>query len=350
MEKLTHREKLPMKMENEIQLSNQQIELGNIKTDTIKKHLLTRKIMFPGKINEDQNTFSVITSRIMGRVENLFIKSTGVVICKGQPLYELYSEDLNLIIAEMLEARKRKNLVKSAIIDYDRVIQGSKEKLFLYGLSKTEVEEIESADTIPYTIKILSRMEGVVYSIDINEGGYLMEGSPVFHIADYSILWMETEVYADYISQIKVGMDAMISLPALPERHFSGKVSFVNPEQFQASKIIISRVQIDNKNYTLKPGMLAYVYFPLSQKKVLSIPSEAILKDGNTAVVWIKSGTNKFKRSTVHIGIEGNGFSEILHGLKIGQEAVVSGAYLLNSEYIIKMGIIPMQDHGMHEM
>jgi membrane fusion protein, copper/silver efflux system len=210
--------------------------------------------------------------------------------------------------------------------------------------------DLENEKIQPYTVKILSKINGIIYSVDTKEGNYVMEGGDVFHLADFSTVWVEAQVYSDYMNEIKEGMEAKVLFPAFSGKEFSGKISFVNPELNPSSKINIIRVEIPNATLDIKPGMQAYVSLLLKQKSSLSLPTDAVIKDGKGSTVWLQTGHNLFKSVMVHTGLEANGYTEILHGLKKGDIVIVSGAYLLNSEYIFKKGTNPMEGHDMNKM
>lgn len=347
---LTEVKKAQQQNKDELQLSDQQIQLGNITTDSLREHLLGEDILLTGTIRPNQNTLASISSRVMGRIEKLYFKTTGDIITKGQPLYEIYSEDLNTIIREMLLAAEKKKSLKSIEIDYDKILQSARNKLLLYGLTEEQVKQIESEKVQPYTVNILSKINGVIYSVDMKEGNYVMEGADVFHLADFSTVWVEAQVYSDYVNEIKESMEAKILFPAFLGKEFSGKISFVNPELNPSSKINIIRVEIPNTNLEIIPGMQAYVSLLLKQKSALSLPTDAVIKDGKGSTVWLQTGHNMFKSVMVHTGLEANGYTEILHGLNKGDIVIVSGAYLLNSEYIFKKGTNPMEGHEMDNM
>ena len=347
---LTEVKKVMMEGVNELQLSDQQIQLGNITTDSLKEHWLGEDILLTGIINVNQNTLASISSRVMGRIEKLYFKTTGEIISKGQPLYEIYSEDLNSIIREMLLAASKKQSLKGNEIDYDKILQSARNKLLLYGLTEEQVKQIEDENNQPLTVKILSKIDGVIYSVDTKEGSYVMEGGDIFHLADFSSVWVEAQVYSDYMNEIKEKMEAKVVFSAFSGKEFFGQLSFVNPELNPSSKINIIRIEIPNTNLDIKPGMQAYVSLLLKQKSALSIPTDAIIIDGKGSTVWLKTGHNKFKSVMVQTGLEANGYTEILQGLNKGDIVIVSGAYLLNSEFIFKKGTNPMEGHDMGNM
>lgn len=344
------KEQAQQERENELHLSDQQIQLGNITVDSLKNHLVGEEILLAGTVGTNQNSLIAISSRVMGRIEKLYFKSTGASVTKGTPLYEIYSDDLNLAIKEMMLAAEKKRTLRSNDIDIEKILRSVKNKLQLYGLTEDQIQRLETSEKPPYTIPILSKADGVIYSIDVKDGGYLMEGSDVMHLANYSTVWVEAQVYSDYLDEIRKGMMATVTIPALPDRQFTGKVSFINPELNTDSKINSIRIEIANSSNDIIPGTQAYVKILAKQESVLSLPKDAVIKVGGGSTIWVKTGHNTFKSVMVHTGLEGNGYIQILHGLNEGDLVVVTGAYLLNSEYNFKKGANPMEGHDMSKM
>lgn len=333
-----------------LHLSDQQILLGNIKTDILNEHVLGDEMQLTGTLSINQNKQWSISSRVMGRIEKLYIKNVGEPVNEGDVVYEIYSEDLNLAAREYKLALEKKNSFKSESIDMDKIIQSAKYKLKLYGLSDNQIKKISEADLSGDLFKITSNVSGVVSSIDVKEGDYSIEGGSIYHVADYKTLWAEAQVFIDDLSKIREGMKATLFFPGIKGKKMEGKISFVNPELGQGSQINLVRVEVPNPNNILIVGMQVDFSILLNTKFVLALPTDAILLDGKGASVWKKTGHNSFENIMVHTGLETNEFTQILHGLSKGDTIVVSGAYLLNSEYVFKKGTNPMEGHDMSKM
>ena len=89
--------------------------------------------------------------------------------------------------------------------------------------------------------------------------------------------------------------------------------------------------------------MSAYVYLSGSNRSSLTLPVDAVIRDAKGATVWIQIGTNTYKNTMVEVGAEEGSIIEIRSGLQPGDLVVITGAYLLNSEYIFKKGVNPME-------
>lgn len=336
--------------EGSLVLSDQQIHLGNIKTDILTEHEIGDEIHLTGKLNINQTKQWSISSRVMGRIDKLYIKNVGETIYEGEVVYEIYSEDLNLALREYKLALEKKQSLKTNTGDIDKIIQSAKNKLKLFGLNDSQITTISETDLSGDLIKITSHVSGVVTSIDIKEGDYVMEGGSIYHVADYKNLWAEAEVFVEDLAKINEGMKTTLFFPGSRGHKAEGKISFVNPELGSGSQINLVRVEVDNPNGILKVGMQVDFSILLNTKSVIAIPTDAILLDGKGASVWKKTGHNKFESVMVHTGTETNEYTQILDGLNKGDTIVVSGAYLLNSEYQFKKGTNPMEGHDMSKM
>ena len=327
---------------NAIKLSDQQVQLGNIHTDTINSGMLGDKIVLTATLNIDQLKTTSISARVMGRIEKLYFKNMGDYVKKGDRLFDLYSEELNNAKQELILALEQKNTLDNSIIDFNQLIQSAKYKLLLWGLSEAQIQElVTTKKTIPVTT-FNSTTSGYITMLELKEGDYTMEGSTVMRLADLSTVWAEAQVYSSQLSQIDRSGIAEVQIPDMPGRKINGKIEFVNPEINPDTRINLVRVSIPNPGNQLKPGMSAYVFLKSRQHSMLSLPIDAVLRDGKGATVWIQTGKNTYESRMVVAGMETGDRIEIKSGLKAGDIIVTSGAYLINSEYIFKNGANPM--------
>jgi len=336
---------------DEIELSDQQIQLGNIQTDTIRNGTIDDHLLLTATLNFDQMKTSSASSRVSGRVEKLYFKNIGDYIKKGAPLYDLYSEELNNAKQEYwLVLEQRKEFASETTIDFEQLLQSAKNKLLLWGLTEGQIQQLaKQKKTTPITT-FYSPASGYLTNLEIQEGDYIMEGSTVIKLADLSTLWAEAQVYTTQLAALDRNSIAMVQLPDLDDREIPGKIEFINPEINPDTRINLIRVSIPNPGNQLKPGMPAYVLLKSPARKSLSLPIDAVIRDGKGATVWIQTAEHTFKNLMVQTGLESDDRIEITSGLKSGDVVVIAGAYLLQSEYIFKKGANPMEGHDMGTM
>src|SRR5574343_248422 len=342
----------PVKKKNgeskdELQLSEQQIQLGNIQTDTIRNGTIGDQLVLTATLNFDQMKASSVSSRIMGRIERLYYKNLGDYVRKGSPLYDLYSEELNNAKQEYLLALdKKKAFTSETVIDFDQLIESARNKLLLWGLNEVQINELAKSKKATPVTTFYSSAGGYITQLDIREGDYVMEGGTIVKLADLSTLWAEAQVYASQLAELNSNSIATIQLPDFDNKEIKGRIEFVNPEINPDTRINLIRVSIPNPGNQLKPGMPAYVVLKSPLRNTLTLPVDAVIRDGKGATVWIQTGKNTFKSMMVQTGIESGDRIEIKSGLKEGDVVVLTGAYLLHSEYVFKKGADPMAGHN----
>jgi Cu(I)/Ag(I) efflux system membrane fusion protein len=226
------------------------------------------------------------------------------------------------------------------------LIQSAKNKLLLWGLSEVQINELANTRKAAPTTIFYSTASGYITQLDIREGDYAMESGTIVKLADLSTLWAEAQVYTSQLAEVNSNSIATVQLPDFDNKEIKGRIEFVNPEINPDTRINLIRVSIPNTGNQLKPGMPAYVLLKSPQRQSLTLPIDAVIRDGKGATVWIQTGKNTFKSVMVQAGIESGDRIEIKSGLKEGDVVVLTGAYLLHSEFVFKKGADPMSGHN----
>lgn len=332
---------------DEIELSDQQIQLGNIRTDTIRTGDVGDQQVLTATLNFDQMRTVAVSSRVMGRVEKLYYKNVGDHVTKGSPLVEIYSEELNNAKQEYLLALDRKKeFANETAIDFGQLLESARNKLLLWGMTENQLRELEKNRVTKSVTTFYSTASGYITQLDIREGDYLMAGGSIVRLADLSRLWVEAQVYTSQLADIEQGSVATVRLPDEDRSEIKGNIELVNPEISPDTRINLLRVAIPNSGNRLKPGMPAYVVLKSPPRKSLTLPIDALIRDGKGATAWLQAGLHSFKSVMVQTGLETGDRIEIISGLKPGDVVVTSGAYLLHSEYVFRKGTDPMAGHS----
>jgi Cu(I)/Ag(I) efflux system membrane fusion protein len=135
---------------------------------------------------------------------------------------------------------------------------------------------------------------------------------------------------------------AKVTLPDRPGFSYTGPIELVRPEVAMGSRLTRIRLRLPNPKGDLMPGLPASVSLLQEHATGLSLPSAAVIRDEKGATVWVLTGPGIFMNRMVMIGTEAGGRIAITQGLQAGEVAAVTGAYLINSEYIFKHGADPM--------
>jgi len=332
-----------------IMLSDQQIQLGNIQVDTIGKGNIGDETTLTATMNVDETKTETVSARVSGRIDKLYFKNEGDYINKGQKLYDLYSEELNNAKQEYILALEKQAVLDNSIIDFKQLVQSAKNKLLLWGMSESQINELARTKKTSILTSFYSTASGYITTLEGHEGDYISEGGTIIRLANLSSLWAEAQVYTFQLSEIDRNGTATVQLPDIG-KEVTGRIQFVNPEINPDTRINLIRVSIPNPGNQLKPGMQAYVVLKNRQRNSLTLPVDAVIRSEKMNMVWIQIDKNTFKSIMVETGLESDDRIEIRSGLKEGDVVVTTGTYLLNSEYIFKKGANPMGGMDMSNM
>ena len=320
-----------------ISLTPRDEQHANISIDTIRIKQIAEFSTVLGTANFDQGKISVITSRIRGRLDKLFVRNPQQYVKEGQPLYAIYSEELLTYENELLYALQMKSEPSNLDQSLDQLIEAAEKKLMLWGLTNTQIEQLKKSKVASPLITFYSPVSGTLTELAVSEGQYVDEGTALFRIADMSQLWIEAQMYSTELGWLVGKTTIMVEFDAFPGEMFKVVPVFDNPALEADSKISLVRFKVENPYYKLKPGMMAYVNIRRSEKKTLVIPKSSIVV-GEMISAWVKTGEGKYENRMLRLGIQNKQEVEVLSGLKAGELIVTNGAYLLNSALILKKG------------
>ncbi|ETZ23483.1 efflux RND transporter periplasmic adaptor subunit [Pedobacter sp. V48] len=319
--------------------------LANITTVLIGEGNLSGAKQLNGRLTVNPEQSSYISSRIAGRIEQLYVRETGAKIGKGQPLYKLYSEQLATLQQEYLMAIAQEKEFQGDKIER-QIVAAAKQKLLLYGQSESQIQQlVKTQKKDPYVVFYAPR-GGVVAELSVTQGQYVAEGNPILRLEGYDQLWVEADVYPNEAKDIKMGQKVKVVIAGWEDQPQEMTISFITPSLQSGTQLTQIRGSIANPQNQWQPGLQANVFLPSASKRnVLTLPVDAVIRDGKGMHVWIKNGKDSFEPRSVKTGQENNNEVEISEGLKNGDQVVVTGAYLLYSEYILKKGKNPVGHH-----
>lgn len=327
---------------NFIILDLRQQKLAGIETDTVKFKTILPTSTILGTVAIDEEQVTTISSRVKGRIDKLYTKTTGGYIRVGNPVYSIYSEQLFADEKEFLALAEKKKQGNNNNKFLDDMLTASKNKLLLRGLTENRISELEEKKMASSQIIFYSQEEGYVTEVMIKEGMYVEEGLPLLKLARLKQVWIEAQVYSN--EKINDNNLFQIYSATSPDEIYTGRLVFINPSIEENRKIQLLSIRVDNIKNKLIPGMMVYVSPKKNSKPVLSVPKSAVLLE-KMKTVWIKIDETTFEQRMIETGTENKYLIEILSGIKAGEIIVKSGAYLISSEFILKSGTGQRHDH-----
>lgn len=325
----------PGKFEAEIAIDPVVTQNMGVRVREVVRAPLTRALRAVGSIDYDETRVRDLNLKVAGWLERVAVDYLGAPVETSDPLFELYSPELFSAQEEYLSALRRgsRDLVAAA-----------KNRLEFFDVSATEIAALEARGTPAKTVPIASPWSGIVVEKNANEGMRVEPGTKLYRIADMSKVWVMVSLSEYQLPFVALGQPAVMSLPYFPGQEFEGRVIYIYPTLDQKTREVRARVEFDNPNLLLKPGMFADVEIraTLARDRVLA-PREAVIDTGERQVAFVSLGEGRFEPRDVRVGAEGDeGVVEILDGLKPGEKVVVSGQFLLDSEARMREGLAKM--------
>ncbi|HHT9119936.1 MAG TPA: efflux RND transporter periplasmic adaptor subunit [Candidatus Hypogeohydataceae bacterium YC41] len=343
-----------------VRLTKESYELLAFQTAIAEKKKIEKQLKVTAEIQFNANKVFHIGPRVPGRVVEVFA-DLGDEVQKGQKLALLDSVELGKAISEYLTSQTKLEVsktnfaretrlwekkitsekemldCKSACLQAQAEFGAAEGKLHLLGLTDEDIETLKPQTHATAIFPILSPFNGTVVEKHIALGEMTEPATKLFTIADLSILWIILDIYEKDLPKIKLGQQVGVAVRSYPEEEFRGKIAYISDVVDEKSRTLKVRVDIDNREKKLKPGMFATAKISTAAPEAverLVVPHEAIESYEGKKVVFLALGNYAFKMTEVKAGEEFDGYVEIVEGLKEGDEVVNKGAFYLKSELL----------------
>jgi Cu(I)/Ag(I) efflux system membrane fusion protein len=328
-----------------LSVSPRSAALMQVETAPVERRAVSASILLYGKVDVDETRLRHIAAWVPGRLEKLFVDTTGVEVRAGQPMVLVYSPPLVAAQQELvqsLEAVRRlpEGAAPSHRAGAQALAAAARDKLTLLGLDEALVEEIARNGRVADRLTLTSPVDGVVTARDATEGMYVETGQRIYSLADLSHVWVQLEAHERDLPWLRVGQPVTFSVRALPGESFRGTVAFIQPTVGEATRTVQVRVNVPNPGRRLKPGMFVTgeVQAPREGAAPLVVPASAPLVTGRRAVVYVQveGKTPTFEGREVVLGPKAGDHYVVLEGLAEGDLVVTRGAFKIDSELQIR--------------
>ncbi|MBE9515849.1 MAG: efflux RND transporter periplasmic adaptor subunit [Proteobacteria bacterium] len=319
-----------------IKISPSVVQNLGVRTATVKRDKLWRRIDTVGYVDHDETRLSHIHMRTDGWIEKLYVKSEGEHVKKGARLFDLYSPSLVNAQEEYLQA---------LTIRSKSLIRASRDRMKALGISSGQIKRLHNTKKAQQRITVYAPQDGVVSALEVREGKYIKPATDVMTLADLSSIWIIAEVFEQQADWVKAGQQAEVRLTYLPGKVWKGAVDYIYPQLDAKTRTLKVRLKFDNIDEALKPNMYADVaIFSGAKRDILVIPREALIRTGQETRVIIDLGEGRFAPRNIVVGVESGDDVEVIAGLNENESVVTSGQFLIDSEASLKASLVRMSE------
>ena len=301
------------------------LQSTGVRSEPAAMRRITQAIRVPGTVTLDERRIAVVATRSDAYVDTVANVTTGDRVKKGEPLLTLYSPDINSAAAQLI-----------ANPGFD----GSRRRLKNLNVSDDAIIEIERTRTVPLSIVWSAPRDGVVLERGAVEGMKAAAGATLFRIGDISTMWVLADVPEHDIGFVRVGQPATVRLRSQAARSFSGRIDLIYPQVNSSTRSTRVRIELPNPDGALLADMYADVAIATgTPDPVVAVPDDAIIDTGTKQTVIIDRGAGRLEPRPVSLGVRGDGFTEIRHGLAEGEKVVTSANFLIDAESNLKAAL-----------
>lgn len=257
-------QELPEGVLARVQVSPERIAQAGVEVVPVDYRLLARETRVSGIVDFDEKKLTRVTARFPGWIEKLYVNYEGAPVKKGDPLVAMYSPKYLAATEEYVQALNTARGMNANATDDERkrsktLADFARQRLLLAGFEPKQLDQIDKTRKATEVITYESKTSGIVVSRNVLEGEYVSEGEALCTVADLSRVWVQAQVPESDIALVKPGLPVELSTVAYPGEVFFGNVDFVAPLVDAATRTVRVRVEVDNAQQRLRPGMYATV-------------------------------------------------------------------------------------------
>ena len=311
----------------EVTISPAVVQNLGVRTEPAASGPLERRIETVAYVGFDERRAQQVRVRADGWVQQLAVRAPGEFVQKGQRLFTLYSPMLSTAQQEYRDAQAIGNL---------ELVDASRDRLRALGIGP------EGGDG---RVAFVAPVAGVVTQLDVQEGAMVTAQMPVMTITDVASLWVIAEVPEAQSADLVVGAPVEIRFASLPGRPVQGRLDFVYPELDAETRTVRARITLEGPPAGIRPNMLASASIGTGgSAAVVSVPRSALIRGGREDRVVVALGGGRYVARKVTAGAEYGERVAILEGIEAGDQVVVSGQFLLDSEANLQSGLGRLQE------
>lgn len=320
----------------------------------VEERELAPSLEVAAELVPDPDRRAEVGARTEARVVEFRVKA-GDRVERGAPLVVLESAEVGKARAGIHAARARATAAAQAA-DRERALlearaTSQREAIEAEATARVAEAELASARSLlaalgapdddggdPARFVLRSPIRGTVVARPAHPGQSVEPSTALVEVVDLETLWLEAQVYEREMRFVAPGQPVQLEARAFPGEVFRGRVDRVGDVLDEKTRAVTVRVVLPNPGGRLKPGMFATARIVATgatePRRMAAIPWAAIQEIDGHPAVFVRGGEREFELRRVHTGERAGDLVEVLNGVKLGEEVVAEGSFLLKGELL----------------
>ena len=333
-------------------------QLGLVRIQPAATRVFAVESSMVGSVDFDQDRQLQVFTPYQGRILSLS-GALGDPVKKGQVLFTIDSADLLQAEAMLIQTAGLNDLTKGALArakklvpagggaqkDLDQAVSDQQtaegnyraayQALYIYGKEEDEIDRVVHDRRADPTLIVKSPIDGIIVARNASVGLFVQPGiAPApYTVADTAVKWLNASVSEIDVRAFHVGQQVEARVLGLPDRVFTGRVSVLGASIDAVTRRLTVRAEIKDPDDQLKPGMFATVTIKTgSPRQAIALPTTGVVREGDgTMTAWVTTDQRHFEQRTIRIGLQQEGYDEVLAGLRTGELVVTDGAVFVSN-------------------
>jgi cobalt-zinc-cadmium efflux system membrane fusion protein len=337
-------------------------QLTSVKVETVGEHVFPVERVAVGSIDFNEELTVQVFTPYQGKIIDVFAK-VGDEVKQGDTLFTIDSPDLlaadsNLVAAAGVLELTSRNLERLKLLYQSRAVsqhdleqavsdqqtaegalRSARDAVRIFGKTEAEVNKIVAERMADPRLVVPSPIAGRITARNAAPGLLVQPGNAPapYSVADISTMWMLANVAESDVPLIHVGQEVKVSVLAYPGKVFEGRIATMDSMVDPNTHRMLIRSTIDDPNHELRSNMFATFTIRTGDPvRSLAVPLDGVVREGDgTMTVWATSDRRRFTQRAVKIGMQRDGFRQILEGVQPGELVATDGAVFLSNMLVI---------------
>jgi len=327
------------------------VQSMGVRTARVERGTLWKYIQTQGKVTYDDDRVIQVHPRTAGWIENLYVRTDGVRVERKDDLADYFSPEVLWAQLDYIETLEENELDSFGAPGAERSpartfrARSGVDMLRYLKVPSMDVMSLERSMQPKEIIPIRAPQGGVIVEHNVREGMFVTPADSMFTIVDLSEVWVMVDIFEQQLAWVRPGLTAEIRTAAYPGKVWEGEVEFVYPEVHPKARTLRARLEFKNADELLMPNMFVEAtIFGGPKRDVLILPREALILSGERELVVKALGGGRFQPVELTTGMWRGHQVEVLSGLEEGDEVVVSGQFLIDSESSLQASFLRMAE------
>ncbi len=307
-----------------VKVSSQVQQNLGLRTAVVKRSDVSTSFDAVGSVQFDERQSYAVQTRVAGYLEHLAVRAPMERVTKGEKLGTVFAPDWLGPLNDLV-ALKRSGASKD-------LLAAAQERTRALSIPADLVQQAEEGAVPSARFSLVSPANGVVAELGVREGMAVSPGMTLFRIAGLEKVWAVAEVPEAQAMHLTHGQKVTAALQADPGQSFAGTMQEILPQVNPTTRTLQARFEVDNRGGKLIPGMLLRLQVAGPTTSRLTVPSEAVIRTGTRAVAIVRKDNGNFEPRELKLGADLGDTLEVVAGLAEGDQVVVSGQFMVDSE------------------